>query len=188
MSSPSIPSTRHLEGPSRRLAGFPCDTSGATAVEFALVSVPFLAVLLFGLQFFIMFFAQQGLESFTQDTARQILTGTTQTKGLTQAQFKQALCASLPSLYSCSLLYVDVQTASAFSSAATATPSLTYGDAGTITTSMNYNLGSAGDIVVLRMMYLWPVVGNLLGSGLANATSTTRLLISTAVLKTENYR
>jgi len=51
---------------------------GSAAVEFALVVVPFLALMFAIIQTALVFFAQQTLESVAANAARQILTGQAQ--------------------------------------------------------------------------------------------------------------
>lgn len=168
--------------------GFLRNRRGATAVEFALVAAPFFALILFTLQLSITFFAGQGLETFNETVSRNILTGATQKQNLTSAQFKTLICSSLPQMYSCSRLYVDVQTASAFNLANTGAPTFTFDGAGNVTNSWQYQLGNPGDVVVVRMMYLWPVVSTVISAGLANEANGTRMLMSTAVFKNEQYQ
>ncbi|MGB7222465.1 MAG: TadE/TadG family type IV pilus assembly protein, partial [Bradyrhizobium sp.] len=57
----------------RRLLGaFIKDRNGATAVEFALIAAPFLAILAALVQTFLLFFAQSLLENVVRQSARQI--------------------------------------------------------------------------------------------------------------------
>lgn len=169
----------------RAARAFLRDGRGGAAVEFAIVGVPLLALIVGGLQVCVLFFAGQALETFTETTGRAILVGTTQASGYTQAQFKASLCAKLPSLFQCSNLFVDVTTVSSFASANLAAPTLTYDSTGNVTNTWNYAPGTAGDIVVLRLMYLWPVVGLPNGVSFANQTAGGRLLLTTAVFQNE---
>lgn len=185
------PPTIAAKAPRRGLGGarpaprFLRDEGAAAAVEFALVSTP-LVLLLFGtLQVSIMFFAGQALQTFLETTGRAILVGAAQQNGYTQAQYKASLCAQLPSLFSCSNLYVDVTTVSSFSNANTTNAKLTYDASGNVTNKWNYNLGASGDIVVLRLMYLWPVIGLPPNVTFSNQAGGGRLLLATAVFQNE---
>ena len=161
------------------------DTRGVAAVEFALVAAPFIALLLGMLQVSIIFFVGQALETFVETTGRAILVGSTQQANYTQAQFKSSLCAAIDSIFKCPNLYVDVTTINSFSGANTALPQLTFDSSGNVTNSWNYNLGSSGAIVVLRLMYQWPVYGLPFGMTFANQANGSRLLMATAVFKNE---
>jgi hypothetical protein len=48
-------------------------------------------------------------------------------------------------------------------------------------------VGGAGDIVVLRLLYLWPLPTGPLGFTLNDASGTQKLLIATSVAKSEPY-
>lgn len=161
------------------------DRRASVAVEFGLVAVPFLVLIVGTLQASVIFFAEQALETFTVTTGRSILVGTTTSQGYTQAQFKASLCASLPSLFRCSNLYVDVTTVTSFASANTAPPTLTYDSSGNVSNTWNYTPGNPGDIVVLRIIYLWPVIGLPNGVSFANQVSKKYLMQSTAVFMDE---
>ncbi len=172
----------------RMVADFPSDPRGATAVEFALVSAPLIAVILAMLQTSIVFFFDQALQSAAQTSARQLMTGAAQTSGLTQTQFKQLVCTNASTAFNCANLMVDVQSASTFASISTSPITVTYNGAGQVTNSWAYNPGNPGDIVIIRVMYDWPIFGQLLGLGLNNQPDGGHLLVATAVYKNEPYQ
>jgi Flp pilus assembly protein TadG len=174
-----------------RCAAFIRDRRGATAVEFAIVAAPFLALIVALIQTFLVFFAQSHLESVVQQASRQIMTGQTQsltagdTTAQAQAAFQQTVCKQVVILFSCSGLMVDVQVATAWSSANTSTPVLTYNSQGAVTNNWQFNPGNAGDIVVVRVMYLWPVFMGPLGFTRANQPNGSRLIMATAAFQNE---
>lgn len=166
-------------------AAFFGDDNGATAVEFALVGAPFLALMIAVIQTFLVFFAQQTLETVTRQSARLVLTGQVQAQQMTQAVFKQKVCDQVVIFFTCSGLMVDMQVANAWSSANTATPTLTFDAKGAVSNVWQYNPGNAGDIVVLRVMYVWPVVLGPLGFNLSNLSNGNRLIMSSAAFQNE---
>jgi len=174
-----------------RFSAFLKDRKGATAVEFALIATPFLALIAALIQTFLLFFAQAVLESAVQQSGRQILTGQVQTQdaSLTQAQaqaaFKQTVCNNAAILFSCGGLIVDVQVASAWSSANTGVPVLTYNGQGALTNTWQFNPGNAGDIVVVRVIYLWPVFFGPIAFNMANQANGTRLIMASAAFQNE---
>lgn len=95
----------------RRAETFVKNEDGAAALEFALVSLPFLAMI-----FFIMFiglaeFLNLQIDYAMQKAARQVMIGTIQTKAVTQAQFRtNYICAYLPVAISCNDVIVNLQT------------------------------------------------------------------------------
>src|SRR6185369_11047032 len=96
---------------------------GATAVEFAMVAAPFLAMVFAIIETAVVFFAGQALETAGAESARLIMTGQAQTQGYDQARFKQAVCAKIYGLFNCDAgLYVDVQNYTTFGAINTAKP------------------------------------------------------------------
>ena len=84
-----------------RLAGFAatcrffCNQSGSAAVDFALVLLPFLALLMAIIESAITLLAGQVLQTATTNSARLILTGQAQNNGWSAAQFQASVCANL---------------------------------------------------------------------------------------------
>lgn len=153
----------------------------------ALVATPFFALLIAALQLGIFFLSQSALEVATEKAARTVLTGTAQTSGLTQQQFLTSVCTKLPSLLNCANLMVDAQIYKTFSGSDTSVPTITYNAKGGISNQWQYNIGGPNDIVVLRVLYLLPVVAAPLSFNISNMPSSKRLLMATAVFKNEPY-
>ncbi len=159
---------------------------GATAVEFAMVAAPFLAMVFAIVETALVFFAGQALETAGADSARLIMTGQAQTQGYDQAQFKQAVCARIYGLFRlherplCRREELhDIQFHQ-------------YDEAGRQQRQLaNQQLwlpaGGPGSIVVVRLMYQWPVYVSLLGLNLADSAGSTRLLMSTVAFRNEPY-
>jgi Flp pilus assembly protein TadG len=88
---------------------------GATAVEFALVATPFIALLVAILQTVLVFFAQRVLDEVTEEASRYIMTGQAQTGSITQSGFANYLCTSantsslVGALFTCSNIMINVQ-------------------------------------------------------------------------------
>jgi Flp pilus assembly protein TadG len=179
-----------LDAARKRLAlagSFARREDGAAAVEFAIVAAPFIALTLATVQTALAFFAGQVLESAVVDSSRAILTGSAQNAGLSQSGFANLVCTKVQTLFNCSNLMIDVQTATSFSAANTAMPTLTFNGNGNVTNSWSYNPGNPGDIVVMRVMYQWPVFLGPLGLSLSNEGNGNLLLMATAVFKNEPY-
>jgi Flp pilus assembly protein TadG len=174
-----------------RFGAFINDRKGATAVEFALIAAPFLALIAALIQTFLLFFAQSQLESAVRQSGRQILTGQVQSQdaSLTPTQamtaFHQTVCNNGASLFTCAGLMVDVQVASQWSSANTGMPILTYDSSGNVTNTWQFSPGNAGDIVVVRVMYLWPVFFGPIAFNMANQANGSRLIMASAAFQNE---
>jgi Flp pilus assembly protein TadG len=167
-----------------KLRAFGRRDDGAAAVEFAIVLAPFLAMLFAILETALVFFAGQTLETAVADSARLILTGQAQTAGFTQAQFKEAVCAKIAGLFDCAGgMTVDVRKYTVFSDADLTRP---VDEDGMIKPGV-YEPGGPCEIVVVRLIYAYPVYLSLLGFDLADMSGNKRLLVSTSVFRTEPY-
>ena len=187
--------TASATGPGRhRRRGFLADEHAATAVEFALVAAPFLALIVGIIQTFLVLFASQLLETVVTQSSRQILTNQAQTAGLSQSQFATQVCDQVRILFNCSNLMIDVETYSSFSGTNTGTafpqtnstlPALTFNAQGQVTNTWQYSPGATGDVVVVRVMYQWPVFGGPLGFNLSNLPNGNRLIMAAAAFQNE---
>ena len=171
----------------RRWRAFVADQRGATAVEFALVAAPFIALLFALIQTFLVFFAQQLLETAVNQSSRMILTGQAQGQNMNQTQFAALVCSNLPILFNCANVMIDVEVAGSWSSANTGTPTLTFDSNGNVTNTWQYNPGNQGDIVVVRAMYQWQVFMGPLGFNLANLGNGNRLIMASTAFMNEAF-
>jgi Flp pilus assembly protein TadG len=176
------------------LTNFARADRGAAAVEFAIIAVPFIALLLAILQTAIVLFAAQALESATETAARQIMTGQAQSANLTVSQFRNLICpttsggtsnTTLPKLIDCSKLIIDVRVANNFSSADTSKTVFT------TPSQAQFNPGGPSTINVVRVMYQLPSYLSILGGtsnifGVSGGT-TKNVILATAVFQTEPY-
>jgi Flp pilus assembly protein TadG len=139
------------------------------------------------LQTGLIYFAEQSLETAAADTSRLILTGQAQNQGFDQGAFKTAVCARLSSLLSCSGIMIDVRTSSDFSSANTSLP---VDQNGNLQKTFLYQPGAAGDIVVVRLMYQWPMYISLSGlsKSFADLANGQDILMATVVFRNEPYQ
>jgi hypothetical protein len=80
---------------------------------------------------------------------------------------------------------IDVQSPASFSAANTSTPTLTFNANGSVTNTWQYNPGAAGQIVVVRVMYQWPVFLGPLGFNLSNLSNGNRLIMASAAFQNE---
>ena len=140
---------------------------------------------------FLLFFAQSVLENAVRASARQILTGQVQTQDASlssaaaMAAFHQTVCNNANVLFNCTGLMVDVQVANNWSSANVAMPTLTYDSSGNVNNTWQFNPGNAGDIVVVRVVYLWPVFFGPLAFNWANQANGSREIMASAAFQNE---
>jgi Flp pilus assembly protein TadG len=158
---------------------------GGAAVEFGLVAAPFLALLFAVIETAIVFFAGQALETAVAKSSRMIMTGQAQSQGFDAGAFKNAVCAQIYGLFDCQNgVYVDVRTFSSFANVTMASP---VDSNGNFQSNFTYQPGGPGDIVVVRLFYLYPVYVSLLGFNLSNVNGGTHLLAATAAFRNEPY-
>jgi hypothetical protein len=92
----------------------------------------------------------------------------------------------MASLFDCANnVYVNVQSYSTFASVNTTSP-VTNGVFNT--SSMQYNAGGPGDIVIVQVFYQWQIYVSLLDSGLGALKNGNRLLVATSVFRNEPYK
>jgi Flp pilus assembly protein TadG len=157
---------------------------GATAVEFALIAVPFFALLIAICQTGLIFLAQEELQTATSQAARLILTGQAQKQGLSAGQFQQDVCGNVAAMLTCSGIYVNVQKFSSFQGM---TPLNPVQSGNFDSAALSFQTGGPGDIVLVQTFYQWPVLPGLLGLNLSNMNGNNLLLVGTAVFRNEPY-
>ena len=155
---------------------------GAAAAEFALIAVPFVALLAAMTQTALVFFAGQVLQASTSEAGRLVMTGRAQ--GMTATQFQQAVCSNAGGFFTCGKLQVNVQTYASFASATQSSP---IKNGKLDTTGFGFNPGTPGQIEVVQVFYPWPVGTDMLGLHLADVNGDSNLLAATSVFRNEPY-
>jgi Flp pilus assembly protein TadG len=157
---------------------------GSVAVEFALTAIPFFTLLFAIIEAGMIFFVNAQLDNALNDAARLIRTGQAQTANMTSTQLVQTICNNVVMVSSCTNnVKIDVRTYTSFSTVAFPSP---VDNNGNIVTSLQFNMGNAGDIVLIRIYYIWNVMSPL-PVGLTNNTSSTRLIQSSVAFRNEPY-
>ncbi|KQM94076.1 hypothetical protein ASE70_11825 [Sphingomonas sp. Leaf22] len=162
------------------------DKRGAATIEFSLCAAGFLALLIGTLQVAVVFFVQNVVQTAAEKAAREVLTGQIPS-GTTQDQFRLRTCGNLPPFLTCSNLYVDVRKLSDLSAVGSVDAGVSVNAAGQVVDATRFELGGAGDIVVLRLLYNWPIGTAPLGLKLSNQDGDTRLIVGTMAFKAEPY-
>jgi Flp pilus assembly protein TadG len=160
---------------------------GSAAVEFALVAPVFFALLFAIIETGLMFFADQVLETGTQDSARLMYTHQAYDTGMDETAFKTDLCGRISTLFNCTgnlaSLTVDVQYYAPGAAINLADPIVSGSLSGTFTYQVPPP-GSANTVVV-RVFYKWPLYVTGLGFNIANLNGSKRLLAATAAFHVE---
>lgn len=171
------------------------DTRGAVAVEFALLAIPFLALLFALVETALVFWAGQVLQTAVTDTARDIYTGSFQlanvasSPAITKDNLKTAICGRVAAMFNCtSQLTIDVQSYTNFP--ATLPSPIVVDGSGNRSIDANfgqYSNPGPNQVVLVRAIVLYPVYVSLLGANASNLTATTRVIMGSAAFRTEPY-
>ncbi|MEL6227822.1 MAG: TadE/TadG family type IV pilus assembly protein [Pseudomonadota bacterium] len=169
--------------PRKFLSRFSRNQDGTTAVELAMVAVPFLGlvfgIMAAGLYFFVTF----SMENAVERAARMIRTGQAQVAGMTTAQFKQEVCNRAPAFVDCDgKMRVNVAIFDSFG--AVDPPGCTNDSGQLIPDPVDEAVpGQAGEIVLVTVCYEWELAGKMPfikvgkmgnGSALIRASTTFR--------------
>lgn len=176
------------------------ETRAATAVEFALIAMPFLGTVLVGLSMGVVFFLNVSLDRAVGKAARSMLTGAIRSNQISASQYKSTVfCPMLPSSFDCSKVIINVfverpaaQTATTNGYADLANANLTalLTTAYTDTTSAKFCTGSPGDYVYLQVLYPLPALVSFLSPTGSVATvngAPAFLLDSTSAFRNEQF-
>jgi Flp pilus assembly protein TadG len=145
---------------------FLADTKGATAIEFAVLALPFSVMLFVILESCISFAGSQVLANAADDVARQLRTG--QIRTIDETSLKQKVCDQIKIIVAsnCPGLYVDLRNFTSFASAETVKKYILSEDLNK--NDFYVNLGGPQTINMLRLYYKWPLVTDNISELLQN--------------------
>ncbi len=168
----------------RLLHGWRRARSGSVSVEFALLSMIFFGIVGGILGTSLMYFTQAALEKSLRDAARLIRTGQAQGSSLTAAQVKSEICDGINDLWSCGdNIYVSVTVVSSFAANSIDLPVTD----GVLNAEPAFNMGNAGDIVVVQAYLPWTPFLNPYGYANVHLNDGDTLLGASVVFKNEPY-
>jgi Flp pilus assembly protein TadG len=194
---PRISLPHHVEAGLVGLRHFFDDRRGASAVEFAMVGSMLIATIIFVMMLGLLLYIGQALDRATAVAARQIMTGAVQKQGLSQSTFiSNVLCPSLPAMFVCSKVIVNVQTVSE-----AAGPNGYYLFANNTQTgliiptlsnsSSQFNPGIQASYVYMQVIYpitfLPSFMASMFSAGVTYNGSPAYLTVSTAAFRNEQY-
>lgn len=128
---------------------------GATAIEFAILAVPFFVLLMGIIECSLIFFAGQMLDSTTDNIGRKIRTGQMDNT-VSESTFKTALCNEAAILFDCSKIHVDLQVADDFSELGD--PPLPDSASNSVDfTKYSFTAPCPEEITMITASYEWPI-------------------------------
>ncbi|WP_087149289.1 TadE/TadG family type IV pilus assembly protein [Pararhizobium antarcticum] len=197
-------STRRGKGLFRR---FFKERSGASAIEFSLLALPFFVIVFASLETFAAFTGEQLLTSATDTMARKIRTGEItfgqgRPSDKSEAEFRQMFCDEISIIMTCSgdevntasKLFIDVRSFANFSDIPASVPRVGNLPSGDLDTSgFKYAPGGPTTINIVRAYYRWSVTTDLVRPYVTNlrpagsSMPNDYLMVATAAFKSENY-
>jgi len=177
----------HFRRLTQQISRFVGTQRGATAVEFALIAPPFLATLVAILEVTLFLFAQQVLQNAAVEAGRLFMTGQAQNAGTTQTQFQNQVCPMVSALFTCNSLMINVQTYTSVGSASASAPALTFNAQGQVTNSWSFNPGTPGELMVVQLIYEWPIISGPFGYVLPNLGNGHTEIMGVSAFRVEPY-
>lgn len=173
--------------------------SGTTALEFALLGIPFVALLFGIVEISVLFFMSSTVHHAVAEVAREIRTGEFQNTGGGADEFKAAICSAMSTVGDCDNLRVDVisSTTGKFAdlvlpdSPETCTGSSAEVEAceaaDPVMPADDYTDTTSGAVVIVRVQYVHHLsVPNAL-TKLSNAAGNTHVITATTAFKNEPF-
>ncbi|WP_313195507.1 TadE/TadG family type IV pilus assembly protein [Shinella zoogloeoides] len=175
---------------------------GATAIEFAILAIPFFVIVFASIETFVAFMGDQLLANATDTMARKIRTGeiraaSAASNATTELQFRTAFCEEIKILMPCSKteaakpdkLFLDVRHFDKYSDIPSTVP-LVDGDLST--KDFKFDPGGKKTINIVRAYYRWDVITDLVRPILSNirAADGSRqnyLMVATVIMQNEDY-
>jgi len=139
---------------------FSADTRGVTMVEFALVSIPFLVMMLGIMTIGLYYLTNHSLQRGVLDASRLLRTGEAQKAGMTLNDFRNLVCEKSGDLIACDThLVIHVESNALFANLNPPTPCLTDGKLtprqGSGSDGIRSRSGDASMAVVVTACYDW---------------------------------
>lgn len=157
---------------------------GSTAVEFALIGIPFILMVIGIIEMALMFTAQSLLEASTAEAAREIRTGAVQ-QGGGEDLFRETLCDFAGVLIACDDLQYQVVAVDNFEDAQDF-PDAEFDEEGNLE-NQEFTSGGVSDVVMIRIAYKYAIKTPMMQLMLTNNDDGNRILLSTVVIQTEPY-
>ena len=169
-----------------RWQAFAKDRRGAAAVEFAMIAAPFFFLIFGLLEVCLIFIMTTIMENAVSEAARPLRTGEAQGAGMTEADFRDAVCAGLLEILECDgRLSIDVRTAADFGSTPTGSP--LDEDGNLDNDDFMFAAGGANEIVAVRLFYEWELITPALSQPLVNMSCNRHLLQASTVFRNEPF-
>jgi Flp pilus assembly protein TadG len=164
---------------------FSRDKKGVTTIEFAVLALPFFALIAAILETSLVFMASNIFESALHDTARLIRTGQAHEEDYDIEKFRASMCSRTFGMFDCSAIKINVREVASFSVANIVDP--IDPDTNEWTLTEGFNAGQRRTIMVAEAYYKWDTMFNIMGFNLATMSDNTLLMGSAQVFRNEPF-
>lgn len=170
------------------LARFMRNQSGSTAIEFAVLAIPFSLLVFAILESCIAFAGQQVLANAADEVARQLRTGQVRAANVTKVSLEKMICDKLEVLVAkgCPELVVDLRSYPTFADAAKVKLKLT-SDKDIDTTGFAVTPGPSMSKNMLQVIYKWPVITDFMRASMSNLKDGKTLQYATVTWQNEPF-
>lgn len=163
------------------------DRDGSTALEFALVAIPFSLLAVAIIEMAMMYTAYSLMQGAAQDAVRAVRTGQVQViSDPEEAEdfFRQQICDHIPiALVDCNNVRFSIEVLDSFADGDTDVEIDEEGE-------MNddgFDTGGSGDIVLVNVLYYHPLITPLVGAFLSDSPNNSKLMTAIFAIQTEPY-
>lgn len=168
---------------------------GATAIEFAILAIPFFTIVFASVETFVAFTGEQVLANATETMARKIRTGQINSDWK-EADYRKEFCEEIKILMPCSpaelatpnKLFLDVRHFDDYASIPDPVPLI---DGDLNTADFKFAPGGKKSINIVRAYYRWDIVTDLVRPLLSSVKSKdgtqNYLMVATAVVQNEDF-
>lgn len=167
------------------------DARGTTAIEFAIVGVPFLMMCFGVITVGLHFLTTYSLENAVERAGRLIRTGQAQTSGMTADQFKAKVCENAASYIDCgSKMRVHVQSWTDFASVqpkACLDSGGNLGGSGAGGDPIGASSGGASAVVLITVCYEWELAARLPFLRVGKMSNGSALIQAATTFRAEPY-
>jgi len=174
---------------------------GTTAIEFAILGIPFVALLFGIVELAVLFFIQSTTQHALETVSREIRTGEFQSTGGSEDEFKDLICAAMTGVGHCDNLRVDVVSSGTGKFKGLTLPVSPEAPPPNETEeekearealpptllASTYTNTSGGDVVIVRVQYMHQLAVPSALTKLSNSSGNTHVISVTTAFKNEPF-
>lgn len=165
---------------------FAQNARGSVLVEFALLAIPFFALVGAMIEMAVLLLGSAILDAAVDTASRKIRTGQAHAANYTLTSYRAEVCSHTYGLFDCSGLRIMVTPISDFGSASLSTNAVDLTD-GSWDAAETYSHGASSTIVLAQVFYKWPTYLDFFHFDLASLPDDTRLMSAARLFQNEPF-